>query len=535
MARIAVGGFHHETNTFVDTSTDFAYFCSHRDRPPLVRRGDVLKWLNGVSFALSGFLQIMTKDHDIVPLLWTSGGAGGMVTREAFERIAAEFVAELSQQMPVDAIYLDLHGAMVTEDFEDGEGELLRRIRACVGREMPIVISLDYHANVTPAMVDRVDAVCGYLTYPHVDRPETGIRAARAMQHVLKNGRTPGRALRKVPFLIPLHSQCTMVQPSLGIIERAQSLESADLLTVSYLAGFPPSDIFYCGPSVVVHGMTQVAADRAADDVARFIASREAEFAVPVLSPAEAVVRAKAITEGVTRPVIIADTQDNPGAGGSADTTGLLFALVEGGAEGAALGYLCDEQAVKAAHSAGKGANITLELGGRSGPQGVVPFRGTFEVKELGDGKIRTTGPVSGNRNVDLGPMALLQVGGVQIAVTTKRMQALDQTPFRHLGVEPKEQKILALKSTVHFRGDFQALAEDILIAIAPGAHLADSSKFPYKNLRSGLRLMPLGPESKQVHPYPTPEGTLGARPKTKAEEEALAVEWLLWMSSRPY
>ncbi len=496
MARIAVGGFHHETNTFVETPTDFAYFASHRDRPPLVRRGDVLKWLNGVSFALSGFLQIMASEHDIVPLLWTSGGAGGMVTRDAYERISAELIAELSQQMPVDAIYLDLHGAMVTEDFEDGEGELLRRIRACVGPEMPIAISLDYHANVTPDITGYVDAISGYLTYPHVDRPETGMRAARAMQHLLKHGRTPGRALRKMPFLIPLHSQCTMVQPSRGIIDLAQSLESADVLTLSYLAGFPPSDIFHCGPSVVVHATTQEAADRAADEVARFVALKESEFAIPVLSPAEAVVRAKTIAAGADRPVIIADTQDNPGAGGSSDTTGLLFALVEGGAEGAALGYLCDEQAVKAAHTAGKGASITIDLGGRNGPEGVVPFRGTFEVKGLGDGKIRTTGPVSGNRDIDLGPVALLQTGGVKIAVTTKRMQALDQAPFRHLGIEPKEQQILALKSTVHFRGDFQPIAEDVLVAIAPGQHLADSSKYPYRRLRRGLRLMPLGPES---------------------------------------
>jgi microcystin degradation protein MlrC len=496
MARIAVGGFHHETNTFVKTPTDFAYFASHRDRPPLVRRGDVLKWLNGVSFALSGFLQIMADEHDIVPLLWTSGGAGGMVTRDAYERISAELIAELSQQMPVDAIYLDLHGAMVTEDFEDGEGELLRRIRACVGPEMPIAISLDYHANVTPEMTGYVDAISGYLTYPHVDRPETGVRAARAMQHLLKHGRTRGRALRKMPFLIPLHSQCTMVQPSRGIIDLAQSLEDADVLTLSYLAGFPPSDIFHCGPSVVVHAMTQEAADRAADEVAHFVALKESEFAVPVLSPAEAVVRAKAIAAGADRPVIIADTQDNPGAGGSSDTTGLLFALVEGGAEGAALGYLCDERAVKTAHNAGKGANITIDLGGRNGPEGVVPFRGTFHVKELGDGKIRTTGPVSGNRDIDLGPVALLQIGGLKIAVTTKRMQALDQAPFRHLGIEPKEQKILALKSTVHFRGDFQPIAEDVLVVIAPGGHLADSSKYPYKRLRRGLRLMPLGPES---------------------------------------
>src|SRR5690242_18039152 len=133
MARIAVGGFQHESNSFVTPQTDFAYFNTHRDRPPLVRGDDVLAWLGKTSFALSGFLKALDGGHDVVPLLWTSGGAGGPVTEEAYERIAAELIARLSQAMPVDAVYLDLHGAMVAEPFEDGEGELLRRVRAAVG------------------------------------------------------------------------------------------------------------------------------------------------------------------------------------------------------------------------------------------------------------------------------------------------------------------------------------------------------------------------------------------------------------------
>ena len=133
MARIAVGGFHHETNCFVAERTDFAYFMSHRDRPPLVRGRDVIEWLGDTSFALSGFLRDMGARHEIVPLLWTSGGAGGLVTVDAYERITAELVGRLSSAMPVDAVYLDLHGAMVSEPFEDGEGELLRRVRATVG------------------------------------------------------------------------------------------------------------------------------------------------------------------------------------------------------------------------------------------------------------------------------------------------------------------------------------------------------------------------------------------------------------------
>src|SRR4051794_5777988 len=182
MARIAIGGFQHETNCFVDSRTDFAYFAEHRDRPPLVYGADVIKWLTGNTFAIAGFMQDMGHRHELVPLLWTSGGAGGMVTRDAFERITASLVGRLSEALPVDAVYLDLHGAMVTEDFEDGEGELLRRVRAAVGPEIPVVISLDYHANVTPEIVELTDAVIAYRTYPHVDRIETGRFAANAME-----------------------------------------------------------------------------------------------------------------------------------------------------------------------------------------------------------------------------------------------------------------------------------------------------------------------------------------------------------------
>ena len=170
MKRIAVGGFHHETNSFVDGITDFAYFNSHRDRPPLVRGADVVKWLNGTSFALSGFLDAIGDRHEIVPLLWTSGGAGALVSVDAYERIAGELIGRLSAALPVAAVYLDLHGAMVSAPFEDGEGELLRRVRAVVGEQVPIVISLDYHANVTPQMVEFTDALLAYRTYPHVDR-----------------------------------------------------------------------------------------------------------------------------------------------------------------------------------------------------------------------------------------------------------------------------------------------------------------------------------------------------------------------------
>lgn len=494
MARIAVGGFQHETNCFVEPKTDFAYFAAHRDRPPLVYGADVVKWLTGTTFAMAGFLKDAAARHELVPLLWTSGGAGGLVTRDAFERITGSLVGRLSEAMPVDAVYLDLHGAMVTEDFEDGEGEVLRRIRAAVGPQVPIVISLDYHANVTPEMVALADAILAYRTYPHVDRVETGQFAARAMQALLERGRPVGRALRKPPFLIPLNGQCTLVEPSKSITGSSKVVDG-DLVNLSYLAGFPPSDLHWCGPSVIAHAWTQQAADHAADQMLAQIVAQEPSFAEKMVSPQEGVARAIAVARTARRPVVIADTQDNPGCGGTSDSTGLLKALVAADAQEAVLGFLCDAEAAKAAHEAGEGADIHLALGGRSGPPGVTPLEATWRVTNLGSGKFRTDGVVVGGRDVDVGRMALLTLGGVSVAVTSKRLQAYDQAPFRHLGVEPSKQKILALKSTCHYRGEFEPIAEEVIVVLAPGYYLADPVAYPFRKLRQGVRLRPQGPE----------------------------------------
>ena len=494
MARIAIGGFMHETNSFVSTPTDFKTYNTHGSRPPLSRGNEILERLRNTSFATSGFLKEMDGRHELVPTVWGAALASGTVTREAYERIAAELIGRLSEALPVDALYLDLHGAMVSDDFEDGEGELLRRVRAAVGENTIVVISLDWHANVTAAMVKYSDGLVGYLTYPHIDQEETGQRAARVMSELLKRGRPGGRAHRSVPFLIPLTSQCTDINPSKAVVEKALSLEGGDVFNCSYLSGFPPSDLAECGASISVHAHSQALADKTADELYNEVLRREPEFAVKMYEPDEGVRRAVELAAKANRPIILADTQDNPGAGGTADTTGLLAALVKNNAQGACLGVFYDPEAADAAHKAGEGAEIDIALGGKFGPPGVVPFRGRFTVARLGSGILRTTGPHVGGRNLNLGKMAQLRIGGVSIVLSSVRMQAHDQAPFRHVGIEPAEQKILALKSTVHFRADFGPLASDILVVLAPGGHWSDPTMYPYRKLRKGVRLYPLGP-----------------------------------------
>ena len=495
MARIAIGGFHHETNCFVPGVTDYDYFAAHRDRPPLCRDEDIFEWMPGANFALSRFIELMGDKHELVPTVWTSGGAGALVSRDAFERICGELVGTLSRKLPVDAVYLDLHGASVTEDFEDGESELLRRVRASVGPDIPIVVSHDYHANVTPETAQLSDALYAYLTYPHVDRPGTGERAAHGMDIILERGLPVGKTLLKMPFLIPLTNQCTMFGPSQTIVDESVKGVGGDVVSLAYLAGFPPSDQYWCGPSVVCHAYSQDAADKAAGALAELVEGLEPDFAVPELEPDAAVQEAMRIAADASKPVVIADTQDNPGAGGTCDTTGMLAALVRNEAQGAVLGVFLDREAAAAAHEAGEGAEITVALGGKGGIPGDSPYEATFTVAKLGNGQFMCTGPNLGGRRMDLGPMALLQIGGTSIVVASSRAQAADQEMFRHLGVEPAEQKILVLKSTVHFRAHFQPIAETVLVALAPGGHISDARQYAYQKLRPGIRLAPLGEE----------------------------------------
>ncbi|MDH3701903.1 MAG: M81 family metallopeptidase [Alphaproteobacteria bacterium] len=495
MARIAIGGFMHETNCFVPMETDYDYFASGGESPPLARGEEIFERLTGNSYGTSGFLDQMRDRHELVPLIWGSGGAGGYVTDDAFERVIGELVGMLSRAMPVDAVYLDLHGAMCNTTFEDAEGEILRRVRAAIGPDIPLVISLDYHANVTEEIAALTDGMAVYLTYPHIDRQHTGGRAAVVLDRVLADGRPTHRAFRKAPFLLPLNYQCTLVDPSKGIVDATVAGEGGEILDLCYAAGFPPSDLYQCGPAVICHGYSEAAVEAAADRIEKMVLDNEEAFSERLYDPDEAVRAAMDIAETASKPVILADTQDNPGCGGTGDTTGLLEALVRNDAQGVAMCVLNDPDAAAAAHEAGEGAEISLALGGKHGIPGDTPFEGTFTVAKLANGQFTATGKSIPGRRVNLGPTALLRIGGVSIFTASRRMQAFDQDIFRHVGIEPSEQKILALKSTCHFRADFDPIAEKTLIVLAPGGHIVDSTQYPFKNLRPGVRLTPMGPE----------------------------------------
>jgi microcystin degradation protein MlrC len=496
MTRIAIGGFLHETNTFAPTKADYVAFQQGGGWPQMCEGAALLTSMRGINVGAAGFVeQAESYGWELVPTIWCAASPSAHVTQDAYERVSETLLAALKDALasgPLDAVYLDLHGAMVAEHVDDGEGEILTRVRKVIG-DLPLVVSLDLHGNITRQSIDLADAMIAYRTYPHVDMADTGRAVARHLKLMLDSGKTFAKAFRQLPFLIPISWQCTNDQPAKGIYEKLAAMQGEAVPSLSFCPGFPAADFPDCGPSVWAYGATQADADRAADALADLVVSQEAAFDGQIFTPGDAVRHAMRTAQGATKPVVIADTQDNPGAGGDSDTVGMLRALVANDAQRAAFGAVFDPASADAAHSAGVGASVALHLGGKSGIPGDAPFASTFVVERLSDGDFIAPGPYYGHRQMNMGPSACLRIGGVRVVVVSRKAQLADQAMFRDVGIEPTTEAILVVKSSNHFRADFEPIAQEIIIAAAPGAMPADPSALPWTRLRPGIRVKPKG------------------------------------------
>jgi microcystin degradation protein MlrC len=492
MARIAIGGFQHETNTFAPTKADYAAFEAGGGWPGVQYGEPLFGAVEGANIPAAGAIQALrAQGHSLVGTAWGAASPSAHVTADAFERISTELVKRLKAAAPLDAVYLDLHGAMVVETFDDGEGELLRRVRDAVGARVPVVASLDLHANVTRAMTERADALVAYRTYPHIDMAETGARAARLLDRIVRTGERPHSTFHQMDYLTGIPSQCSFIEPCKSIYDELGRLEAKYGAVLSFTPGFPMADFADCGMAVFGYGSPE-----AVEQLRGAVADAEKNFAMELHDAPEAVRRAKSRGEP-GKPVVLADTQDNPGAGGNGDTTGLLRSLMEQQAKEAVLGMLIDPGSAKRAHEIGLGNCAVFNLGGLSRIPGDAPCAGEFTVERLGDGRFTCTGPMFKGFRMTLGPMALLRsraAPGVRVVLASRKCQAADQEMFRTLGVEPRACRIVALKSSVHFRADFEPIAKEVLVVKSPGPALADPAEFQWTKLRKGVRLRPLGP-----------------------------------------
>lgn len=502
MPRILIAGYQHETNTFAPSLADWAAFTRGDSFPPYMRGPEMQAALTGINIPVAGFIDA-AKAHGwtLLPSAWAGAIPSSYVTRDAFERIAGAIGEDVqaARSGGLDGIYLDLHGAAVAEHALDSEGELLARLRALVGPDVPIVASLDLHANVTERMLAEADALVSYRTYPHVDMADTGALAAELMARRLRAGRRLPLSARRLPYLIPLNAQSTWMQPAQGIYEQLQALDREYGTVLSFCMGFPASDFAECAPMVWGHGATPEAVERAVQRLYE-VAAEPTQWRPDYLEARDAVVRALALAQGASKPVVIADTQDNPGAGGDSNTTGMLHALLQQGAGRqypgqVALGLMYDPAAGRAAHEAGVGAEIELALGTAvptfTGQPSDPPVRGRYKVVALSDGRCTLTGPMMTGVSVRLGPSACLEIDGVRVAVVSGKKQLLDRELLRMVGVHAEAMRLIVVKSSNHFRADFTPHASHVLVAKAAGPMAADPADLPWTRLPDSIRRKP--------------------------------------------
>ena len=485
--RVIIGGFMHETNTFAPSPATLDAFRLGAGAMGLFEGDVAVERLGGTNIGFGGVLAHgQAAGWEVVPTLWTSATPSARVTAEAFETILDRLLALIAAALPCDGVYLDLHGAMVAEHHDDGEGEILARVRRLIGPDVPLVASLDLHANVTARMVAEADLLVGYRTYPHIDMADTGTRAAEALGRLMAGAPRPAKAWRQVPYLLPIAWQCTDLQPARGLYQRLAALETDWPMTLNM--GFPAADFADCGATVLAYGAQ---AEAQADALLADILAAEAGFKGRVYAPEDGVAEALRLAQGASRPVILADTQDNPGAGGDSDTMGMVRALA--GIGGAAIGSIFDPAAAAAAHAAGEGATLRLALGGRAGIPGDAPLEDDYVVEALSDGRFVCPGPFHGGSLVEMGPSACLSLRGLKIVVVSAKAQMADRAMFRQVGIEPEAMRVLCVKSSVHFRADFTPIAEAILVCAAPGPMPVSPASLPWTRLRPGVRLEPLG------------------------------------------
>ncbi len=493
--KIAVAGFQHETNTFAPFKTEYDDFLVNGGWPGLTIGEDIHQKFDGLNIPISGFLD-NGSDFDIHPICWCEAEPAGPVSEDAFERITELICTGIADAGSLDGIYLDLHGAMVADGYEDGEGELLQRIRNIVGPDLPVVLSLDLHANITQAMVDLCDAMTVYRTYPHIDMFETGVRAAHLLRRLIGGKSRFHKGFLKFPYLVPLSSQCTDIWPNNGLFSLLKTVSVDSIASIEMAAGFPAADIQECGPSLVVYGEDEKDVLETIKYFSATIDAAERNFVEPLLSAEEAVHRGMQ-TGKPGETAILADVEDNPGAGAMGDGTGLIRELIAQKATGAVVAHVWDPEAIEECYRQDAGSEITLSFGDRY-RQTTTRFRATFRIEAFSDGRITCNGPVMQGNVIELGRMAVLHYteagADIRVVLTENRTQCLDRDMLRAVGIEPSEQSIIVLKSTNHFRADFDPIANVTLMVETGGFNPCRLETIRYERLRQGVRLGPMGP-----------------------------------------
>ena len=464
--RVLTGRFMHETNTFSVQKTDMALWR----RRDFHRDNEIPAAFRGTRSALGATFEAADKyGWTLVHPVSANANPSGTVTDAAFDEIGGLFLAAAERQGPIDGVLLHLHGAMVVDSHEDGEGELLERLRRVLGPEVPVVATLDLHANVTETMADNASALIAFRTYPHIDQYERAWQGAELLERAMQGEIKPKTVIARRPMMHGLDWGRTQKGPMAELIARGEALESSgDILVASVCAGFALANIRDVGPSVTVtidlsRDGAAVRGQAVAEEFMDHAWATRDYSTVRMLSVAEAVAKAKGGKPG-DKPLVVADFTDNPGGGGYGDATAFLKGLVEAGVERVAFHAICDPEAVRDGLKNGIGP-ATLTIGGKTDPAlGGGPLTLAGEITCITNGKFIAWGPMGGGLARDYGPSLVFRVGGIDIILISNNGQAVDLGQFTSLGIDPARYPTVCVKSMQHFRAAFEPIAREVIL-----------------------------------------------------------------------
>lgn len=481
MKTILIAEFRHETNRYSPGVTDMEIYAQ---RNAVFGENAIRERFAGAKNEMTGFMEYFCDktDYRVVPVLAMNAAPGGVVDQKVWELVKDKLLEAIDREEKVDGLLLCLHGAMVTEAYEDGEGELLEVLRQRVGEGIPIIASLDLHANITEKMVHCADAFFPYDYYPHTDMYEAGLRAATCMHRTLEGDCKPVMAYKKLDLILPYMP--TAQETFASFLARAQAMRcSGKIIDVTICHGFFASDIYEQGLAVIAVTDGDVSlAQEIADDLGAQIFDARKNLRRRFYSAEEAVDTA---LNSDVYPVVLADVADNPGSGGSTDATGLLRTMIEKDVSDAAVAVIYDPETVAQAEAAGVGSTIEVQLGGKVAPEVTGgPIGCTAYVKAITDGKFRNRDKMCHGLLVNFGKCAVLQVGGIQVIVSSFRTQPWDLEVYRHCGIQPQDMKVLMVKSAAHFRASFGTVAARILDVQTPALAPQNPEMLPLAHSR---------------------------------------------------
>ena len=488
MKHIAIGGIVHETHSFAETPTVLADF----EKQSLYFGNDVIHAMQGTRSGLGGMIDgAATKGWELLPTAYAGAMPGGIVSDAAYEAILQGFLEHLKKALPLDGVLLALHGAMVTETILDVESDILTAVREVVGTDIPIVVELDMHGNISPRTVELADVLVAFNTNPHIDPYDRGLECADILASLLDINYPvqPTAAYAPLPFLLAPQATGTADLPLKAVHERAAQMETEeDVICISVMAGFAYADTPFTGPSIIVTTDSQPEkAKRYANELAALLTNNKAANKFDSLLPEEAISKAMTM-KSPDGPIILVDSADNIGGGTPGDGTDALKAMLALNVQNGTV-VINDPEAVRICQTAGEGAQVNLSVGGKTDQWHGEPIGVTGTVKALSDGSFECELPNNhfaafrGN-TIHMGATAWLQVDGVNIILTSHKTPPFDLGQLRYVGVIPEEQSMIAVKSAVAYRAAYLPIAAGVVEMDTKGLCSTNLSRFPYQNLK---------------------------------------------------